>query len=408
MVFRQYLKHLSTSLLFYLILGFSFFIYIAITGNLNLISGGNFLHFDAILYFQIKNNGYNQEWLCAFFPAFPFFWKLLDLSTIGISILNGLIFILSFSLITLTYNMDRKKHFFFQSIPSLIFMLVPYTESLFFLAGTILIVGLEKDKLKFIITGLILGSLIRPTTFVFIPAILCTYFFVTFNLHNALRKSIMPVLALLFGLFVTVSIHYYFTNKWLVFFEAQKLWKNHLHLPKLPLTSWGGDGSLRFDSSALAISLFCGYYIFILFLRRIKKQVNESKSFIFSMLYIFGTALLILAYRDGNLYSLNRFIYATPFIIVFLHYFLSNYKFKLKHIFYTIIITELFWLLFNSYNHIHNLLMFSMVSLYFAILLLTKHANKTISSIAIYSLIIINCIGFIKLFTRYLNDQWVG
>ncbi|MDO8998416.1 MAG: hypothetical protein Q7W45_01525 [Bacteroidota bacterium] len=375
---------------------------------MSFLNEANFLRFDANLYLDIKNNGYRDEWLCAFFPAFPYFWKLLNVSAIGISIVNAVIFILSFSAIATLYKIEWKRQLFLLSIPSFIFMFVPYTEPLFFATGTFLIIGLNKNKLGLILIGLLFGSLIRPTTFVFIPAILISYVITERYFKQGLTKSIAPILVLITGLLLTTLVHYFYTNKWFVFFEAQKLWKNYFHLPQLPLTSWGGDASNRFDGSALAISLFCGVYLVYLFFEKLKNKISLSKDFVFSMSYITGTSLLILAYRDGNLYSLNRFIYATPFIIVSIHYFFSNYHFNWKHVWIIFFTSEGFWLLFGSYNHIHNLLMFSTVSLYFIFLLFTKHKNKTISTISLLSLIIINSIGLIKLYYRFLNNGWVG
>ena len=216
------------------------------------------------------------------------------------------------------------------------------------------------------------------------------------------------MIILVLGLMITVYIHFYYTGKWFVFFEAQLLWKNYLHFPHLPLKSWGGDDCTRFDGSALAVSLLCGAYIISLFLKKLKVPINITKDLAFAILYTFGTGLIILAYRDGNLYSLNRFIYATPFIFVILQYFLDSYTFNRNHVWLVVIISEMFWLIFNSYNHIHNFLLFSTVTLYFALILWSKHSNKVISALSILGLIIINSIGIIKLLYRFLNNGWVG
>lgn len=408
MISKQYLKHLGLTAFFYLILVFIFCIYLFYKGNLNFIDNSHFLRFDARLYQDIKDNGYYDSWLCAFFPAFPFLWKIVNFSGIGISILNSLIFIFCISSLSNTYKIDWKRQLFFLSIPSFAFMFVPYTEALFFATGTLLIIGLKENKLLFIILGLLLGSLVRPTTFVFIPAILGCYLLAEKNLKQSLIKSVLPITILIIGLFLTMFVHFYYTNKWFVFFEAQKLWKNYLHFPTFPLKSWGGDGSTRFDGSALAISIICGIYVLNLFSKKLKNKAIFSKDVVFSLLYMCGTSLLIIAYRDGNLYSLNRFIYATPFIIVVLYYFFTEYVFRLKHVWFVLVLSEIFWLLFESYNHLHNLLLYSTVSLYFIILLFSKHTNKTISTLSILSLIVINCIGILKLYYRFLNNVWIG
>jgi hypothetical protein len=408
MTSNKYLKYLGISVVFYALLASVFLIYLFYNNSFNILTESNLLHFDAALYEKIKINGYYEDWLCAFFPAFPFTWKLLNFSALGITILNSIIFIFSISALSMTYKFDWKQHLFFLSIPSIIFMFLPYTESFFFTSTTILLIGFKKNKMLLILIGLFLASLIRPTTFIFIPAILTSYFFIELNLKQSLKKSIIPSMILILGLLTTVVIHFSYTGKWFVFFEAQKLWKNYLHFPTLPLTSWGGDGSVRFDGSALAISIICGAYLVSIFSRKVKNTNPISKDLIFSTFYIFGTSFLILAYRDGNLYSLNRFIYSTPFITIAVYYFFLNYTFKWNHVLFLFISTELLWLLFGSYNHIHNLLLFTTVSLYFSLILLSKHLSKIISNLSIICLILINCIGMIKLYCRFLNDVWIG
>lgn len=408
MFFKQYLKYLGLSIFIYLVLALFFCVFLFQKNSLYFLDTFHFLRFDAILYDDIKTNGYHQSWLCAFFPAFPYLWKFLNLSAIGISLVNALIFSFSFSAIAFVYKMKWKQQLFFLTIPSFIFMFVPYTESLFFVAGTLLVIGLKQDKAGLILISLFLGSLIRPTTVVFIPAIFGAYYFAEKQFKQTLKKSSIPIIALFIGLFTTISIHYYFTGKWLVFFEAQKLWKNYLHFPSLPFISWGGDASNRYDGSALAIALFCTGYIFFLFSQKLKYHVAPGKDLVFSLLYIVGTAFLILMYRDGNLYSLNRFIYATPFIIIVLHYFFEKYEFKYKHVCFVLIASEVLWLLFNSYNHIHNLLLFSTVSVYFILILFSKHSNQKISTISFLMLIAINAVGIIKLSYRFLNNGWIG
>ncbi len=408
MILKNYFKHVLISVICYFLLALVFCFYLIKLNNLSYLSEFHFLRFDAILYQDIKNNGYNHDWLCAFFPAFPFFWRILNISAIGISVVNSAIFILSISAISTLYKLSLKNQLFFLTIPSLVFMFVPYTESLFFGTCTLIIIGLKKENPGLALLGLFLASFIRPTTFVFVPAIIGSIFLSEENLPKGIKKSILPVLVLLMGLFLTVVIHFNYTNKWFVFFEAQKLWQNHLHLPRLPLRSWGGDASTRFDGSVILVSLLCAYYIGIIFTKWLKKQTLVSNEVIFAVLYIFGTTFLILSYRDGNLYSLNRFIYATPFIIVLFHHFFNEYRFRWKDVWFLIIISELIWLLFNSYNHIHNFLLFSAVTAYFVFILLSKHPNKIIANSFMIVLILINSFGLIKLAYRFLNGGWIG
>jgi hypothetical protein len=408
MVSRTFLKYASSTILFYLGLFLLFYFYSLSKQVTDILSGDHFINFDAKLYLDIKENGYHQEWLCAFFPAFPFLWKFLSVGAVGISLVNAFIYIGSISYLGCLYKLELKYHFFILSIPSLVFMFVPYSEALFFIAGSLVVVGLHKKNRWLLITGLVLCSLIRPTAFVFVPAILIVYFVSNNNREKIVKDSLFLTCAICIGLFITIVVHYFYVGKWFVFFQAQELWKNYLHLPKLPLTSWGGDASLRYEGTALFISIVSAFYVVNAILKRTKGVVNSKRDLIFSAAYAAGTGLLILIYRDGNLYSLNRFIYATPFVVVILVSYFKQNEFDLKKCLYLFFILELFWLLFASYNHIHNFLMFTGVSVYFVIMLLLKHPNKVISTASLLLLIGLNCFGMIKLLTRFLNGVWVG
>jgi hypothetical protein len=272
-----------------------------------------------------------------------------------------------------------------------------------------IIVGLRWNSSLLVFIGLFFESMIRPTTVVFIPAVVLVYFFSERDLKNFFIKSGIAVVSLITGLAVTISVHYYFTEKWFIFFDAQKLWKNYLHFPHLPLTSWGGDAILRFDASAVAISIVCIWYVFKVINEKTNNQPYRiSTELLFSSFYIIGIVILTLSFRDGDLYSLNRFIYATPFTAVVLYYFFENYKFKWSHVWLVAISSELFWLLCGSFNHIHNFLLFSTVSFYFVVLLFTKYENKTISFFSYLFLIVLNLYGLLKLFYKFLNNEWVG
>src|SRR3954463_11377272 len=128
MLLKNYLKYFALSITAYAFLGIIFFAYLIYTHNLHFLNNANFLRFDARLYQDIKDNGYHEKWLCAFFPAFPYFWRFSDFSAIGISIVNGAVFIAGISAIASVYKIEWKQHLFFLTVPSFIFMFVPYTE----------------------------------------------------------------------------------------------------------------------------------------------------------------------------------------------------------------------------------------------------------------------------------------
>jgi hypothetical protein len=327
-----FLRKLFISALFYCLLFTAFVILLLIANKGDHLQQVNLLNWDAAHYYQIAMHGYNEEYRTAFFPLFPLLWKVLNLFPLGISILNGLIFSISTSLLVSYYKVNLKLHLLLLSIPSLFFMFIPYTEALFFLFGTILLIGFNKNSLVLIITGLLLSSMVRPSAYVFIPAIFITEYITKTNITSFIKRSLGFTLVTLLGLFSTVLIQYLYTNKWFVFFSAQQQWDNSLRIPKLPLTSWAGGTITRLDGTALLVGLIA-FFILIRIVVRYFKSINTntiSRSFLFSLLYLCGISLIVLLFRGGSLFSLNRFIYASPYFILCFFIFLKTENFKMR------------------------------------------------------------------------------
>jgi len=214
----------------------------------------------------------------------------------------------------------------------------------------------------------------------------------------------------LLGILLVGIIQYIDTGEWFKFFSIQKGWGNELQFPKLPLTSWGGGFIARLDGVAFFIGTFAGGFLmaFILKLRHFSK-INISKEVIFSLAYLGGISLSVLIFRGGSLFSLNRFIFATPFIIVAFNFWLKqNYKFNTKQLLYIFGFIFLFWLLFGSYGHIQTLLIFLSLSFYVFLIFAIKFEKNIVSKIASILLILINITFQIIFYVRFLNGGWVG
>jgi len=119
-------------------------------------SNDEMLHWDAEIYDKIRRNGYNLQtaggdYIFAFFPLFPFLWKLSHLPPSGIALINYLLFITS--VIILMNVMSKKKDghkaadmAVWLSTPMLAVFLIPYTEGLFMLTSTIALYGLYRGR----------------------------------------------------------------------------------------------------------------------------------------------------------------------------------------------------------------------------------------------------------------------
>lgn len=373
------------------------------------ITAENFLYWDAEHYDFIRKYGY-QDFRVAFFPLFPLFWKLLPIDGIGIALVNALIFLTSFYFLITSYKVKSIESILYLTIPSFIFFYLPYSESLFFLCSVLILVGLKENKTHLVYFGLFLSILSRPAFTVFIPA-----FIVTELLHSSsTRKTYIRIgiylLIAAVGLLTVGAIQFHDTGEWFQFFSVQKGWGNELQIPKLPLTSWAGSFIVKTDGFALLIGVLAGGYLSALILKlKWVKAAMPGRDVLFSLAYLGGISLTVLLFRGGSLFSLNRFVLATPFIIVVLHYWMNqNVFFTNKQLIATYILIFLFWLLLGSYVHIQELLKYLLLSFY-ALFLFTLKSHLPIARK--YSLILLIALNFIfqvTFYVRFLSGLWVG
>ncbi|MGB0883924.1 MAG: hypothetical protein ACPG4W_05190 [Flavobacteriales bacterium] len=399
-------QHLYAFLLYTstIIVGFALCFYFS---SPKMIDENQLLHFDAQHYFDIKNIGY-EGFRIAFFPLFPLLWKYLSLTVFGIIFFNFSMFIISFFALIKTLRIYSLNLILLMlSVPSFMFFYLPYSDALFFCTSTLILIGLHKNILHLVLLGLFLSSLSRPSVSILLPALFIVEFFSSSSIKTKLIKSLAYSLTSLFGLFLVGWIQYLDTNEWFKFFEIQKLWGNTLQVPKLPLRSWGGGFMAKIDGIALLIGSISGFILIFYIKKYVTNRIAVPKVLIFSLAYLGGMTLAVLLFRGGSLFSLNRFLFCSPCILVLLYYFQkSTYLIDYKKIMIHFLMLSLFWLLFHSYIHIIVFIQYGLASIYVLLLLSLKHcALKTYS---IWLLIIIN-FGFqFLLFSRFINKFWVA
>lgn len=378
--------------------------------NNNLFSEINFINWDAEHYNYIKNNGY-EGFRVAFFPLFPLAWKFLHTGIFGIIIFNGLVFLLSFYFLIKKLEINcTKQILLYLTIPSFIFFYLPYSEALFCLCSVFILLGLKSNKSYLVYLGFYLSILSRPTFTIFIPALLITEFLNNNSEKKYLRIGLYFLVALLGFLSVGV-IQYYDTGEWFKFFSAQKEgWGVQLQMPILPISSWGGGLIVRVNAFAFLIGLLCALYLssLILNLKWVKNQ-RPPKEVLFSLAYIAGIAFLVLFLKGGNLYSLNRYLFATPYVIVVFNYWLTqNITISNVNLFKILGLVFVFWLLFGSYLHLQEAIKFLLLSIYVTLLFAVKSEKKTMSKYSFLILIILNFTFQIIFYLKFLNKEWVA
>lgn len=309
------------------------------------------VHWDAGWYRSIVDEGYvfhaDRTNNTAFFPLFPYIWKWSGLGATGISIFNGLIFLTGCFALFSHFRSGWKVRVLYILFSLILFYILPYSESIFFLFATLLLIGLDKDKPALVLLGILGAGLARSVCTVFFPA------FILIGLSNYLETKdtrrlswcisySLLCIAILLSVF---AIHWYQTGVWMAFSKTQTFWNSGFRLPNSPFSSWDPPKNVHFDQYALFIAFlcfFCCAWSFIAVLLK-RKGLVKGNAALFSFYYLGGVAMLMLFTRGGTFNSINRYVFATPFFYLFLRE-VANFRFSLK-IIIGVLIAELVYLL---------------------------------------------------------------
>ena len=420
------LLHLSLFVLFCII--FSFFGLLKEFPN-----NENILRWDASWYNSIAKNGYQYFWYeasnSAFFPLFPFLWKLLHVNSIAISILNYLLCMSGLFLLFRNFELERKTILVFISLPSAIFFFLPYSESLFFLCSSIFLVGLKNNNQKWILFGLFLSSLTRATAMFFIPSIIIMelFFAEKFFDKKAWKTILVFSLVSIAGLLVVVLFQYALTGEWFAFAKQQvRYWHHRFSFPGLPFVTFGGDSILWLDAIAFSFGILATFLLLVFGTRfLLNKNIiqQKNKPFWFSVTYAFMVTFYCVFFDhksfEGSteLVSLNRYLFATSFFLVFLDSILKSTFFTVQNgIYYFMIIVistvflglgsplEFLNALYTNYHR--STVFFLIIIIYLFSYFFLKHENykREISMV----LFCINLFLSVIVLNLFLQNHWVA
>jgi hypothetical protein len=401
-------NHLLIIISYLIVLGIVFVLISYITGN-NYFQEKNFLNWDSQHYFKISEKGY-ENYLAAFFPLFPMIWKITSLSIIGMIILNCLIYLVSFLLLAKELDLNNRELLLFLSVPQVIFYFLPYSEAVFFCASTVLILGLIRKNQWLVVSGLFFGTLARPAFAIFVPAMVITEFLTSKADRRMFYRLLVDLMSILLAAFVVALIQYSYTGDWFRFFAAQRLWDNYLQIPRLPFTSWAGGLIVRVDGTAFLAGFISGVVLVMMIIRYFRnRSLNIPRELVFSLSYLSGISLLVLLFRGGSMFSLNRFVFATPFFIIALFQFLRMTRiFAWKDEVFMFIFLAVFWLLFGSYGHIQTFLIFVVLSCYILLYSFMKTKWSWMQWTATILVIVTNLTFQVYFYIRFLDNLWVG
>jgi hypothetical protein len=397
------------------------------------LTNDNYIRWDGEHYYRISNYGYNIEkaggdYTFAFFPLFPFVWKITCLPPIGILFLNYIFF--SISVLILLKTLSDSKNYINNvmlslSLPSIIIFLIPYTEATYMLMVSIGIYGFIKKKYWIFFIGFLLASLTRPSfTILFLSIIATEFYYILLhkNIKAGLLNTLYRIAPVLTGTFVVSLIQYTQGSGGLFkFIEVQKYWNNILSIPH-NLRDWSHEG--------FAINIGVIFFIFIplliLIFQLLFRQLNKDYKglimdyqspkdylLILSIIYLIGNSLFIILFRGGSLNCLFRFTICSPFFYMLLYItfdYIRNISLSFRFFIMGILtLTSLFVLGFADYSTFWN---FSDFGIFIFIATLSFWIFQDLKSGKIYRigtifLLLINLVWTTYLFNTYIIDGWI-
>lgn len=298
----------------------------------------SFIKFDAGWYASIVQHGYYfknaADSNCSFFPVLPLIWRLTIIVTGSVwtvCLYNLLAFVSGLFILRYTFRFPWAVFLLVLSLPSNLFMFLPYTEATFFLFSSFLVAGLHLKNKYLIVTALFLSSLTRPVGMFYIPIVIFTEVLMYRGLRDFLRNTALYAGASALGLFTVYLYQYASTGVWLAFFKTQdRLFYHKFDWPHFPLNTWDAPRILWLDGFAASFAIAAIIALLIIsyrrYLRRGREFIVPGQAELFSMCYLAATFLYLIFFNGvdviggTSLGSGNRYIAATAFFAVFLQY----------------------------------------------------------------------------------------
>lgn len=394
------------------------------------------LHWDAELYYKIKENGYDLqsaggEYIFAFFPLFPLIWSITHMTPTLLIFFNYMLFLASIILIVRYFNIqdDEKRNLYVVlSIcsPMLVVFLIPYSEGIFMITTTVALWGIYRNKYLVYFTAALLMSMTRSSVTIIIAALLVTEIYFLLGHRSIvyfLRAFGWKVLPIIIGVFVVSIIQRsYGSDSIFKFLEAQKYWGFQFQIPN-HLTDWAHEQfGTNMSLLLLVLPLSCIYLTFQGFKKiRNNREDPEVKTssfkdykreylFVFSLLYMSGIILSILFFRGGSLNGISRYILCTPFYYVMLFQLkdkLSGFKaIKKALVFILLLSTTAAALTFLEYANSWNFDDTGFV-LFFMQLAFFVFADLPYNKWLVASYIVVTAIWTSYLFNMFISNAWI-
>ncbi len=381
-----------------------------------------FIRWDTIHYLNIRFNGYSFNPCAhvnvAFFPLFPYLMKAVNLSFIYICLLNLLLFYTGIYFLHKAFKLGTLSIWLIAALPTSFFFFMLYSESVFFLSAALILYGLKTERYPILYLGVFLAALARPVISILIPAfiILIIWDVLDQKKFYQYKHYLISILIAIASLLLVSWFQYTQTNTWWAMFKAQSCWDHYFSIKGLSANSWGKPIIQRLDKISVAIGLCSAFLLIIAFYKAfinkkskpLKHPIATSAVYRFSFLYIAGITISIWLFQN-DWHSLNRYIWCSPFIVLFLNSWKNTDKSFIKTAVY---IYLLLLIPLGAYTHIQVLLSLLAVSIWLISLIYISNIQD--SKINSYKYALIIALSIICIYTQwyfielFLSNNWVG
>lgn len=284
---------------------------------------------DGSHYNFIKEEMYSDIKNFAYYPLFPLFWKATGLSTLGISLLNIFLFALGMWVMFKIFknNLSWKHLLLLLCVPYMVIFMMPYSEALYFVFIALGLYGILKEKYWFYFFGFLLASMIKSSSLLFVILFLCLEGLYALN-HRSIslffKRFLKAVFPVVLGMFLVMLF------QWIMgapsFFQSiisQKYWGKSLSLPQLPFSFWSNE------SRSITVPFLCLYFLpmLVVLAREVVLTLSSKRRIAFDkwkyvrlicIVFLVGNVFTALFTQHGGLYSLARYLLATPFFVFLL------------------------------------------------------------------------------------------
>lgn len=386
---------------------------------------------DASHYAYLAENFYepepNRNFLYAFFPAFPLWWKALHVPIAFVGLINALLVVIAGVFLWNLFPPEWDKQFrIFLWLSVLTFFSftvihMPYAEATSFFLLAISLWGLfRKNWFVFGLFGFLFATS-RPNILMFLLAWCCAEAWLMLLSRKFQLSSFLRPLPFLLGMIATFGLYAHISGDWGVFFKAQEGWNTKLQVPSR-FSDWSNES---FPVNIILLGIWVPFLAYQLAFQSVRAFRNKQ-FYLFSPdktldlvltaghAFSLGSALFILLFQGGNVHSAHRYLTVNAIFPLLAGYYLYKWitwKNGKKMLFSLMAIGIGFFAMYIlDKNKIKpdTFTGFYLISLILPLFLLKKYVpqNKPITFILILYVLI--CISWqTLLYNQYLSDGWI-